>query len=113
MKRITPDEVLAAYKATGLKPARYLWYTEDNGGCACAMGALIAWKYPGELEAVDEDDIEIKCDDISSCDWGLSYSCGFVTGFDSGDLPSERSEEWQYGFDDGCSAAAAVFGGAA
>lgn len=96
MKRISVDEVLAAYKATGLKPARGFGKPNTLGMC-CAIGALYCSgrkKVTSVYEWADRR-------------FGRQYASDFIDGFDT--LDGNRKYRSR-GFRDGRAAAAAVFG---
>lgn len=91
--RISPDQVLAAYKATGLKPTREKWL---GAGCACALGVLAISKgarevYSGEI--------------VRTLEITREYMGDFLLGFD-GKPAAPRST---LGYADGKAAAEAVF----
>lgn len=98
MKRITVDEVLAAYKATGLKPLRGSAISSTHS--CCALGAL-SQQLRGHRRDVYS---------WSYQEFGTEYSTGFTLGFDWGDDPSDITSQ---AFLDGRAAAAAVFAEAA
>lgn len=99
MRRITVEEVLEAYRVTGMKPMRR--YTIIRNQCAgCAIGALaVASGVPSELDCI--------------YDWrdkmfGASYVKGFMNSFDD-TPPSMSNEQYNQGYADGQAVAAAVF----
>lgn len=110
MKRITVEEVKAAFEKIGAKPAIGLFY-EATGECrrACAMGALAAANGADtrflEDEATTNDIAEILEVD-------RQYADGVAAGFDSGPTPpmlaSFMSAEYLAGRADGAAFAAAV-----
>lgn len=107
MNRITPEEVVAAYAKTGLVPVRARWaaYDEKRRPCGCAITAL--------LVAAGNDFGCIEADTEYEPTLGLNadYEDGFVIGFDTiGEAKSPLDNDWQQGFHDGRSCAAAVFG---
>jgi hypothetical protein len=109
MRRITPEQVLAAYAATGMKPARtgYDWFTED--GCGCGMTAIIKqrrpeFRNPGLIVYEAADILEVS----------VEYIFGFADGFDGRGRPATPAESHRtQGWEDGHAAALAVFGEAA
>jgi hypothetical protein len=117
--RITPEQVVAAYQATGLKPARtgLGWFTED--GCACGAAALIRARIEGFCNPYWPFPMAAACLGVSR-----PYLGGFVHGFDG--IPFEDLDDpddpaagnadldvVRRGYRDGAAAAAAVFGGVA
>lgn len=101
MKRITPEEVVEAYKSTGLKPVRgtFCW-----GSRACGLGTVCIsrGKMPTSPLMVSR-----------SLGIEMEYLLGFVNGFDGIHKASigidESNETLSLGFADGKLAAAAVF----
>jgi hypothetical protein len=96
-RRITVEEVLEAYRVTGLKPVRGSTTIVD--GRCCPIGALLESKFIQDSLGSDER-------------FGREYGMGFVSGFD--DCPSGRfkSPRFDDGYADGRAAAEAVFGAA-
>ena len=94
-KRITPEEVVAAYKKTGLRPGRY--DIIPHKGFCCGLGAVtIASDGDGGLFGYS----------FVEAEYGSEYVSGFLLGFDAvspyrvvGDDPRR-----QQGFDDGWAA---------
>lgn len=103
-RRITVEEVRAAYRKTGLRPWRGAFHYEDEK-CACALGAVFfatGGKRKGMLALYAEEVTEhLKLDEF--------YQAGFIKGFDNqraiGDEPY-----YLLGYTDGQACAAAVFG---
>jgi hypothetical protein len=102
-KRITPEEVVAAYRATGLKPAQTdTLYTDESGAlCGCAVGALWLANHSNCTNPIGEN---------NSYGWGarkygVQYFTDFYNGFDGidGYIP-----ETEHGFSDGRAAWSAV-----
>lgn len=52
---IPPDEVVAAYRRTGLLPVRGEWFI--RGHCACAAGALVHDQLPAGVSGASIEDI--------------------------------------------------------
>ncbi len=75
MRRITPEEVVAAYKETGCKPAAFNFLITDSDGtpCGCALGVLALQAKEGPT-TVDQFAAKIGLDAL--------YANGFVWGFD-------------------------------
>lgn len=103
MERITPEQVVEAYKTTGLKPVRHITLKD---GCACGLGAVYAQKLNVRTECVGEVFTEIKKYGLSP-----SYVSGFIAGFDGVDFDEMRDvliEDESIGYEDGQAAWKAV-----
>jgi hypothetical protein len=87
VKRITPEMVVAAYKATGLKPARCVFIAGDY---ACAVGA-VAKHLSGVKHAYDAVEWANRV-------YGEDYVESFWHGFD--DISTSRYEQ-HIGYEDG------------
>lgn len=107
--RITPDEVLAAYAATGLEPVFDVFRViadDGQGGWECIGAcALIAINHMNSSDAMM----------VSECLWGGSgksgaYYSGFVAGWDEQRRPmiTGDRDSWKLGYKDGCAARRAV-----
>lgn len=115
MNRITPEQVVEAYRVTGLKPVREDWITLDNK-CGCALTACML--HSGySIDSINAD-IEQCCEPVPEEVLQLDnrYVIGFVRGFDSGDDPTigwhdDDAKALGLGYADGTAAAKAVFGG--
>jgi hypothetical protein len=93
MKRITPEEVVAAYKETGLKPEQGITLAD---GCACGLGVIYAQKF-GVLEADSYDVFNALERDLSP-----AYIYGFIAGFDGIDYTTIGLREGEsIGYEDG------------
>lgn len=107
LRRITPDEVRAAYARTGLQPMRdtFLEPSDSAPGlmAACALGAL-------DYEVRDDPDERPNTDQVVRR-LGLDpwYAVGFAAGFDGGIRETDASEPYRLGYEDGAAAARAVF----
>lgn len=99
-RRITPEQVKAAYEKTGLKPARGGWYPQE--GCACGLGAMLA-EIDGEVWRP-----RLVSTVASRLGVELDYLNGFVRGFDGRDGKLFGHLE-PLGHTDGQAAAALVF----
>lgn len=78
IKRITPDEVVAAYDKTGLGVMQGGYFDAD-GTCACGMGVYAAARFgvdPRNYHAVDIDLAFIRVG------FTREYLRGFYNGFD-------------------------------
>jgi hypothetical protein len=105
VKRVSVEEVKAAYAATGMRPYRGSYCSSLDGQlCGCGLGAVFFKEKhysPGGT-----------CDVHKALKLDYEYIGGFVGGFD-GDSP-EECEGGEYelaGYADGKAAAEAVFGG--
>lgn len=114
MKRITPEEVKAAYEATGLTPERSSYLSTLPDGktkCACGMGAwAIANGAPDSLTSLAMNKW------LGSHGINDDYRLGFVRGFDSLSFKSflhRDHDKIQTGYADGKAAAALIFAEAA
>lgn len=98
-KRITPEEVVEAYRVTGLKPARKKIYGDT---CRCGLGVMAAYA-----------DSPVHPYDWANDEYGVPYVDGFFKGFDGWDTAGISEDwndrEWQ-GYEDGQKCATAVFG---
>lgn len=109
MKRIKPEEVKAAYKATGLRPERCRAYStvDPDGPCACGVGAF-AFRMHGGM-GKDFWLTSFAMELLMNDGYSATYLSGFVDGFDG------RNRHWcdadeRMGAIDGAAAAALVFG---
>jgi hypothetical protein len=111
-RRITPAEVVAAYAATGMKPARTGedWFTAD--GCGCGAAAMIAVREPGFRNPYWPFPMAAACLGVSR-----AYLRGFVHGFEGTPVGrlvdhlsnGETIQEIRSGHQDGWDAATAIF----
>jgi hypothetical protein len=106
MRRITVNEVKAAYEKTGLKPSRGTWATDN---CACGLGVCAIAQ-----SGMNGDDL---CADTVFPTLGIKdwYGVGFIDGFDNRSQLTKFAEEkskdlFTAGFEDGRAAALAIFG---
>ncbi len=101
MKRITPEEVVAAYQKTGLKPNAST-FLNPKGTCGCGIGALCL---------AETDRLE---NGVSVLDWGAEqfgheYEGGFSDGFCLEGIALEYVPcRYAEGYADGRAAAEAV-----
>lgn len=123
-KRIKPEQVLAAFEKTGLKPVQGQYFNGHIGdACACGLGAIYAADLMNKGKSVetlfDEITSDNGGDDINELVWdffesshSFKYQNGFVNGFDEEDptvMPNERRyEDYKNGFEDGKAAYQAV-----
>jgi len=103
MRRITPAEVIEAYRVTGLKPVRKTFRESDSSGktiSGCAMTAIAL---------ASGFDINKKCiADWADINFGGEYAGDFRAAFDGYEFKNVTP-----GYADGIACAAAVFGKAA
>jgi hypothetical protein len=100
MKRITVEEVVEAFKVTGLKPKPGSYFDKERNEdkfieCACGLGALFKAGNPEEGE--DSLDVTHHFDNLL----GSSYRLGFVHGFDGIPPQGTLSVEYMAGYDIG------------
>ena len=112
-KRITPEEVLAAYEATGLKPVQESWTDMVNGQrCGCGLTAVAMSKRKG----LDFSDFFSNLGDLDAEDrmlahelgLPLDYVWGFAAGFDGNSPFGIDYADWRLGYKDGRAAWEAV-----
>lgn len=104
IKRITPDEVKAAYEKMGLKVKRG-GYFPGVGGCACGLGAYAA-AYLGVVPAMGE--VGVSCAYFNA-GFKRNYRMGFADAFDGDpENPKLQVEEYKFGYEDGLAAWEAV-----
>lgn len=98
MKRITPEDVVDAYIATGMYPCTPGLFYDGIGG-ACGLSAIV--------KSIDQ---AFDLEDAASNRWlqllGITnqYLWGFIDGFDGND----STERCKVGFEDGKAARSAV-----
>lgn len=104
IKRITPDEVKAAYAKTGLAVSRG-GYFGDGGKCACGLGAYAA-AYLGIVPAMGEVGVSYA---YTNAGFERKYRLGFADAFDGDpENPKLQVEEYRLGYKDGLDAWEAV-----
>src|SRR4051812_26443717 len=104
MNRITVEQIVNAYKETGLRPQRFTMSPIGKGAC-CGLG-IIAFKEIGiEMEILGGPRKALN-------NLGLSndYINGFIRGFDKYAQYSNPNDEHRAGWSDGYNAAKTVFG---
>lgn len=98
-KRITVEEVKAAYELTGFKPERHL-YVDLIERCACGIGVVaIAGGVVADSAVIDR---------FGTDTYGCEYVCDFIKGFDGEEWDGKTGHEMD-GYKDGQACAAAVF----
>lgn len=104
--RIKPEEVVEAFKSTGLTPERGNYFSH---GCACGLGAVYAAKHITLNKVYNADDDLIISHDLDD-EYGISYRIGFVNGFDGSphvfdvqqfSRQKYVEEEYRAGYEDG------------
>lgn len=114
-RRVTPEEVKAAYEATGAEPRRRTWVTPKRGmsvveNCgdaqACGLGVMfLKERQPSKIS----EDTWNAASYYAKSEFGEDYVQGFVSGFDNpGHVPGHKGRECQ-GFCDGKAAAELMF----
>jgi hypothetical protein len=115
-KRITVEEVIEAYKETGLKPKRGRYFQDfklvDRENyryipqCACGMGAIYAYNKKNEANYDSQINQILFIDELYSS----SYRCGFANGFDGVESQEKYHKYKRYGlgYEDGQKAYQAV-----
>ncbi len=97
MNRITPEEIIEAYKKTGTKPTR-LYLIPINGKC-CALGALYLYNNSAFHDYYDRQILRYFYAKYSKL-----YIDNFILGFDSSiDRPlfENENEIFRLAFNDG------------
>jgi hypothetical protein len=91
---ITPEQVVAAYRSSGLRARRHMLYSpKDN--CACGLGAILYCTYGPELEQkYNISDTTIVCNLL-----GVNHQYGleFMAGFDSTTILHPKTEGYADG----------------
>lgn len=105
-KRITPEEVLSAYRDTGLLPHRHDW-CDDSGSCGCPAFAL--WVHAGRPND-GTDNVDEVAREWLVAEYGLEYADAFTSGVDGNWNPRylDWAERERQGHVDGADCWAAV-----
>lgn len=97
MNRVLPEQVVEAYKVTGLIPIRCAWVNKDRRG-ACALSTVACHRRMHRARLLLQ--------------LGEEYEMGFTGAWDEdspGDVPSERLKpRYRLGWFDGVSARKAL-----
>ena len=102
VKRIRPEQVVEAFKQTGLSLGRGQFFSDDRA-CACGLGALYAMKNG----SVPEDDNALEIVDWVDQTYSMHYRLGFINGFDDSPDLSDRlsitygNDHYRTGYRDG------------
>lgn len=106
---ITAEQVIEAYKVTGLKPRQDEWfgfYEAEGRMCGCGLTALVVQADPKileDLKKAEPDEIEMEAVVNEGLGLTFEYIKGFIRGFDG-----HNSIEVETGFADGKAAWKAV-----
>lgn len=92
--RVTPEEVVDAYRKTGMRPIRGAWRNGRECGCPLAALALAAEAGSPVFWSLER--------------FGSHYAVGFINGVDKPDQDTVFNPRWDIGFKDGKAAWAAV-----
>jgi hypothetical protein len=77
---ITPEQVVAAYRSSGLRARRSDLYSSEEG-CACGLGVILHQMYGSEVDIMyDLSDTSIVSQLL---DLSRQYVIEFMAGFDS------------------------------
>ena len=93
MKRISPEEIVAAYKKTGLEYIDGDW---GHGHCACPLTALAVANGLDDVNPANSNAVSGKkvMDHLQSIGYDVGYMKGFQCGVDGGEpLDFEGFEE--------------------
>jgi hypothetical protein len=86
VKRITPQEVVEAYRKTGIKPIEGYYLRDDDGvRCGCALGALYL--------AAGNPFNDMEASSWATQTFGIEYECAFMGAFDGIDEEEESDSE--------------------
>jgi hypothetical protein len=99
VKRITVDEVKAAYAKTGLTPIRKRFLSPDCQ-CGCPLSALYFSEHPGPVGG------PLAVESWANQTFGHSYTGGFVSGCDGGSYSA--TGDYFVGMQDGRAVAIAL-----
>lgn len=105
MRRITPEQVVDAYAAIGVKPIRHAYEAMVGGEYRCCGLAACA------LTLAERNDRMTLLHVRSVLGLNPEYQAGFTEGFDGTELNPDydNSPEYLAGREDGLAAAVAVF----
>lgn len=110
IKRITPDQVLNAYRTQCIRPIRDTWarYTNDGERCGCGLTAVLVDKGgPVAFSRVFLIKAHIP-HVVRELGLSRSYVVGFVRGFDDDDISDGIDSHSALGHADGKAAWEAV-----
>lgn len=110
MKRITPEQVVEAYRKTGLKPVRERWVAWSGGECVVCGLSAVAIAAGNEAKEIEQRTIKTRCIG-EMLGLPIEYVGGFADGFDDESVSESRlrdSEEFIAGHADGIAAREAV-----
>jgi hypothetical protein len=108
IKRITPAEVMEAYRKTGLHIGRYAYFSKpapSKRECACGLGVYCAANFGIKDEVGATRSVTQS---MRAAGFNDSYLWGFISGFDGDEAPRKETDpEYIAGFVDGRAAYAA------
>lgn len=112
-KRITPEEIVEAYRKTGLKVTRGRFFGD---GCACGFGAYAAAKLGVSPVVTASDPVHFVNAAVhrAMINGGFTreYRAGFIDGFDGDEAakvhPHYNLAQYETGYADGAAAYAAA-----
>jgi len=91
---ITPEQVLSAYRSSGLRARRGDLYSAEDG-CACGLGAVLYYAHGPEMsKKYDLSDTRVICDLLGI---DRQYAVEFMAGFDSTPLLYPKTEGYADG----------------
>jgi hypothetical protein len=109
--RIKPEEVVNAYKETGLKPKQGRYFEEEGERiCACGLGAIFdqKWGLPDGSDLSDHSTMDSYVGGILQEEYPNTYIIGFAMGFDqkipAGDFYGKTENlkiQYETGYEDG------------
>jgi hypothetical protein len=104
MNRITSEQVLEAYKATGMQPKRNMWLSDTS---CCGLTACVLARHPERASDVHSlvlsDGFSLLKYMQEQLNLTYEYTRGFVVGFDNGPFDYHHSE-YTAGYIDGIKA---------
>jgi hypothetical protein len=105
MNRITPEQVVAAYRKTGLTPERTgeAWFSLD-GKCGCGATAVMKARNPDFCNSV----LSFK-DALGLLEVSGEYLRGFIHGFDGLAPRVKDLPEYDQGYQDGVDSCRSAF----
>lgn len=109
MNKITPEEVVEAYRKLGIKPVFGIWGRQEGGECGCALTAMVANKvgFNTALNGIYGQSYTFIRDTLQ--DYDEDYLYGFVHGFDyASEHPDRGNNYYRTGFYDGVATRKAV-----
>ena len=112
MKRITPEQVVEAYKQRGWRPRRSEWAVIDAEGnnCGCGLAVVAGFDIYQLFEKLnDYNTVHHSVVMANELDLNLDYVTGYTAGFDGlAAEPWMDEETCRIGYEDGAAAWEAV-----